>query len=127
MMGMTDIDCLPDAVRKFATLLEDRKAIDLRVYSVEENSMLTDYVVVCSGNSAPQLRALRNSVDQGMKEERRLPRNIEGKAEGSWIVMDYGDVLIHIFHPTAREFYDMEVLLENDARIYRGQSEPDLA
>ena len=67
MMGMTDIDCLPDAVRKFATLLEDRKAIDLRVYSVEENSMLTDYVVGMQRKlsaSASRLTQQRGSGDE---------------------------------------------------------------
>lgn len=122
------LESLPAAVRQFVDLLEDRKAIDLMVFNVGASSVLADYVIVCSGNSGPQLRALRDSVDEGMKhqEGHRLARNIEGSPDGNWIVMDYHDVLIHIFHPVSREYYDLEGMLEDAPQVY-GCRETDFA
>ncbi|MEA2014540.1 MAG: ribosome silencing factor [Thermodesulfobacteriota bacterium] len=88
----------------------ERKAEDLVVLNVRELSSFTDYFVICSGNSDRQIEGLASHIGQKLKTTGILPRGIEGARSGSWILMDYGDVIIHIFHKPVREFYDIEAL-----------------
>lgn len=88
----------------------ERKAKDLTILSVRGLSSFTDYFVVCSGTSDRQVRAIADSIAQRMKESGVLPLGIEGRQAGGWILMDYGDVVVHIFLEPVREFYDMERL-----------------
>jgi ribosome-associated protein len=71
----------------------------------------TDYFVICSGNTDRQTKAIHDRIHQGLKKEHDLlPRRVEGLAQGRWILMDYLDVVVHVFTPEARDFYRLEQL-----------------
>lgn len=89
----------------------DVKAIDLVELDLRDVLGYTDYFVICSGNTDRQTKAIHDRIHQGLKNEHGLlPRRVEGLAEARWILMDYLDVVVHVFTPEAREFYRLEQL-----------------
>ena len=89
----------------------DVKAIDLVELDLRDVLGYTDYFVICSGNTDRQTKAIHDRIQQGMKKEHGvLPRRVEGLGESRWILMDYLDVVVHVFTPDAREFYRLEQL-----------------
>jgi ribosome-associated protein len=91
--------------------LEDKKAVDLVEIDLREVLGYTDWFVVCSGNTERQTKAIHDGVLEGLKREHGvLPRRVEGLASADWILMDYLDVVVHIFTPATREFYRLEQL-----------------
>ena len=70
----------------------------------------TDYFVICSGGNPRQTKSISDEVHAGMKREKILPRSIDGEREGSWIIVDYLDVVLHVFTPDARDYYKLEEL-----------------
>ena len=95
---------------KIAKVLYDKKALDIQVLNVSAMTVITDYMVIASGRSQLQVKALADDVDDMLAEEGVSLRAKEGNAEGRWIVLDYGTVLVHIFHPEDRAFYHLEKL-----------------
>ena len=94
-----------------AEYASDVKAIDLVELDLRDVLGYTDYFVISSGNTDRQTKAIHDRVHEGLKKEHGiLPRRVEGLAEGRWILMDYLDVVVHIFTPDAREFYRLEQL-----------------
>ena len=100
-------DFLPKTLR-IGALGAEHKAIDLRAYDVRELTVVADSFVMCSAASEPQLRAIFNGVREGMKAMGVTPLHTEGSFHGGWLVMDYGNVIFHIFREEAREFYDLD-------------------
>ena len=98
---------------KIAKVLYDKKALDIRVLHVADMTVLCDYMVIASGRSALQVRALADDVEDAMAEQGILPRTKEGVNEGRWAVLDFQSVLVHIFHPEDREYYRLERLWED--------------
>ena len=88
----------------------DRQAVGVRAYAVGELTMLADSFVLCSAGSEPHSKAIFNSVKEGMKEIGVAPLRTEGKPGEGWLVLDYGDIVFHIFREEAREFYDLDGL-----------------
>ena len=99
-----------DLARKIAQLLYDRKARDILALKVDHLMVITDYLVLATGSSALQTHALMDHLDQELSVLGVQPRRIEGQQAARWIVMDYGTVIVHIFHPEDREFYRLERL-----------------
>ena len=99
-----------DLARKIAQLLYDRKARDILALKVDHLMVITDYLVLATGSSALQTHALMDHLDQELSALCVQPRRIEGQQAARWIVMDYGTVIVHIFHPEDREFYRLERL-----------------
>ena len=99
-----------DLARKIAQLLYDRKARDILALKVDHLMVITDYLVLATGSSALQTHALMDHLDQELRALGVQPRRIEGQQAARWIVMDYGTVIVHIFHPEDREFYRLERL-----------------
>lgn len=98
-------------LQEISRYAEDKKAIDLVELDLRGILGYTDYFVVCSGNTGRQAKAIHDGVMEGLKHEHdRLPRRVEGSGAGGWILMDYLDVVVHIFTPEAREFYRLEHL-----------------
>ena len=97
-------------VKQIAKLLDDKKASDIIALNVGHLTVITDYMVIASGRSVLQTRSLADDLDDRMAELGVPLRTREGYQEGRWIVMDYGTVLVHIFHPEAREYYHLERL-----------------
>jgi ribosome-associated protein len=94
-----------------ASYAADTKALDIVELDLRGVLGYTDYFVVCSGNTDRQTRAIHDRVHLGMKNEHGLlPRRVEGLAEGRWILMDYLDVIVHVFTPEARDYYRLEQL-----------------
>ena len=98
-----------------ATVIEgyasDVKAIDVVELDLRGVLGYTDYFVICSGNTDRQSKAIHDRIHQGLKKEHGLlPRRVEGVAEARWILMDYLDVVVHVFTPEARDFYRLEQL-----------------
>jgi ribosome-associated protein len=102
-------------------MLEDRKAEDIVLLDVREITILADYFVICSGTSERQIRALSNDVSRQLKSEVGAPLNIEGEASGGWVLIDYGDVVVHIFAPETRKLYDLEGFWQDAKTIVRIQ------
>ena len=99
-----------DLARKIAQLLYDRKARDILALKVDHLMVITDYLVLATGSSALQTHAMMDHLDQELSALSVQPRRIEGQQAARWIVMDYGTVIVHIFHPEDREFYRLERL-----------------
>ena len=99
-----------DLARKIAQLLYDRKARDILALKVDHLMVITDYLVLATGSSALQTHALMDHLDQELSALGVQPRRIEGQQAARWIVMDFGTVIVHIFHPEDREFYRLERL-----------------
>lgn len=100
-----------EVLRIITDALDDRKAIDLQTIHLTDISVLTDYIVIASGTSVAHNRGLCGAVQEAM--EQQLPDrrpHIEGEDTARWILMDYGDVIVHIFHRQDREYYDLERL-----------------
>ena len=97
--------------RQIADYAADKKAIDIAELDLRGVLGYTDFFVVCSGNTDRQTKAIHDAIHQGLKKDHGLlPRRVEGLAEARWILMDYLDVIVHVFTPEAREFYRLEQL-----------------
>ena len=95
--------------RLAAEACDDRKAVDIRLIRVEEVSSLADWFVICSGLSDVQVRAIARSVEETLEEQAgRLPLRREGQREGRWVLLDYGEVIVHVLLPEERAYYDLE-------------------
>ncbi len=94
-------------------LLYDKKAQDVVAIHVADKTIVADWFVVCSGRAVQQVKALCDELDEKTEALGLTLRRTEGYQEGRWIVMDYGDVLVHIFHPEERAFYDIERLWQD--------------
>ena len=99
-----------------AQALDSKKGKDIRVLETDSVTTLADYFVLCTGTSAPQLKALADAGERAMKEAGILPHHVEGHRGGTWILQDYGDVVVHLFDKEARAFYDLDRLWE-DAKV----------
>jgi ribosome-associated protein len=89
----------------------DRKALDIVELDLREIIGYTDYFVICAGRTERQCKAIHDAIHLGMKQEHGLlPRRVEGLTQSSWILMDYLDVVVHIFTPDTREYYRLEQL-----------------
>jgi ribosome-associated protein len=101
-------EALADVV---AALAADKKAADIVTLDLRGVAGYTDFFVVCSGNTDRQTKAIHDGIHQGLKREHGLlPRRVEGLAEARWILMDYLDVVVHVFTPQTRDFYRLEHL-----------------
>lgn len=100
-----------------ARALLDRKAIDLVILEVKDLSSFTDYFLICSGNSDRQVQAIASHIEERLGKKGIHPLGIEGKREGRWTLLDYGDVVVHIFFHPVREFYDLERLWSEATRV----------
>jgi len=95
--------------RTIATAADDRKASEIVILKVAEVSYLTDYFAIATGFSKTQVRAIADAIEEKVEQEwQQQPLRVEGKAEGAWILLDYGDAIAHIMLPTEREFYNLE-------------------
>lgn len=108
-----------------AQAADDRKGEDIIILNVGEVSFLADYFVIVTGFSKVQVRAIAQSIEQKVETVwQRLPLRIEGQAEGSWIVQDYGEVIIHILLPQEREFYNLEAFWGHAEQLEFQASQP---
>ncbi|MGR8947498.1 MAG: ribosome silencing factor [Gammaproteobacteria bacterium] len=93
--------------------LEDGKAIDIKRLEVTKLTTITDYMIVASGSSNRQIRALTERVIDAARETGVRPLGREGEQTGEWVLVDFGDVVLHLMQPETREFYQLEKLWES--------------
>jgi ribosome-associated protein len=92
------------------TSLNDGKAIDVDLYDVKKLTSMSDYILIASGRSRRQVSALADKLIQTVKENKFETLGVEGKTEGEWVLVDLGDIIVHIMHPSSREYYQLEKL-----------------
>jgi len=90
--------------------LEDVKAIDVVVFEVSKLTSISDYMIIASGKSKRQVAALADKVVEAAKKNGVTPLGVEGKTEGEWVLVDLGDIIVHIMYPETREYYQLEKL-----------------
>jgi len=96
--------------------LDDKRAKDIVVLDLIAISATLDYFIVATGESVPQLKALQDGVKERLKDEGTFPKGIEGPSN-RWVLLDYGNVVVHLMSPEAREFYDLEGLWADAERL----------
>ncbi len=107
-----------ELARRCVDLALDKKAIEPVILDLREISTITDYLVICSAQSDPQLKAIANGVVKGLKDDHaRAPLAVDGFPVSQWIVVDYGDVMLHIFHEAKRGIYALEDLWSDAKKI----------
>lgn len=99
--------------------LEDRKAEDIKVIDIREISPIADYFIIANGTNQNQIQAMRDAADEALYKAGLTVKQVEGNSNSTWILMDYGDVIIHIFSKEDRLFYDLE-------RVWRDGKEIDV-
>lgn len=102
-------------VQIIADACNDEKAIDVLVLDVVELTIIADYFIIASGRSHLQVRSIVETVIERLQEHGILPLRKEGQDGGSWVVLDYGSIILHVFRENEREYYDLEGLWR-DAR-----------
>ncbi|MEM0896276.1 MAG: ribosome silencing factor [Verrucomicrobiota bacterium] len=105
---------------------DDKQADDIRILDLRGISSITDYFVICTGTSMPHLKAIRREIDEKIGEHHGLePYSKEGTPESHWVVIDYGDVIAHVFHSEQRAQFALEDLW-SDARIVAFESSSEV-
>ncbi|HSE59265.1 MAG TPA: ribosome silencing factor [Nitrospiraceae bacterium] len=102
----------------------DKKAADVLVLHVAALTSVADYLVICSGESERQVRAIADSIDGTLSAQRHSPLSMEGASSAKWILMDFGDVVVHIFHSAVRDHYGLERLWSDAKRVRIPSSMP---
>ena len=95
---------------RIAKILDKKKAEGLKVLSIQDLTVLADYFVIASGTSSTHVRSLADEVEFQLGQQGVEPQRVEGYEARTWILMDYGGVIVHIFYPEARSYYDLEHL-----------------
>ena len=103
-------DLAPDAVRLVTAALTDRKAIDPLVLDLRGLTSATDYFVIASGTSDAHVRGMAEHLVSGLAPHGVEPHHVEGLPQGRWVLLDYVDFVVHVFHPEMRDFYQLERL-----------------
>lgn len=111
---------LVDKARLCVNIILERKAIDPVLFEVGRLTSIADYFLIASGKSSRQVQAIAQHLRTRMKEEGFTLFGIEGEREGHWILLDYGDLIVHLFHQPVREFYDLEGLWIEAPRVEMG-------
>jgi ribosome-associated protein len=99
--------------------LEEKKAEDVKILDIEKISTLADYFIIASGTNRNQVQAMADSVEEALGKAGYLPRHIEGYQTANWILMDYGDIVLHLFDEENRLFYDLERIWRDGASVSR--------
>lgn len=106
---------------QIGAILDSKKATDVLLLDIAHKTIVADYFVVCGARSAIQVRALADEVEKAMAVAGFTPRRVEGYRDGRWVILDFSDVLVHVFHEEERSFYNLERLwMEENNFEYMG-------
>lgn len=106
-----------EAVKIASRAASDKKATDLVVLDLRNAASFTEYFLICTGASTRQVQAISNAVEESLLKSGKRPQHIEGYSSAEWILLDYGDFIVHVFSPTSRQFYDLERLWRDAPRV----------
>lgn len=106
-----------ELAEKIISILNEKKANQIKLLYVEKQTILADYFIICSGTSNTQIKALAGEVEKQLKEFEILPKNIEGFNEASWVLLDFASVIVHIFNRDTRNFYNLEKLWNDSVEV----------
>jgi ribosome-associated protein len=95
----------------------EKKAYDLVVMEVRDITSIADYFIVCSGRSDRQVQGIAQGIEENLRARGVRPHSVEGAGRGQWVLMDFSDVIVHIFYEPVREFYDLEGLWGDAPRV----------
>jgi ribosome-associated protein len=109
-----------EAVNIAARAASDKKATDLVVLDLRNAASFTEYFLICTGASTRQVQAISNAVEESLLKSAKRPLHIEGYSSAEWILLDYGDFIVHVFSPASRRFYDLERLWRDAPRVEVG-------
>jgi ribosome-associated protein len=104
-------------LEQYLQVLLSKKVVDPIILNVRELTSYADTFIICSGRSNRQVIAIADHVQQSLKKQGIKPISVVGKKEGQWVLMDYGDIIIHIFYDSVRRFYDLEGLWVDAPRL----------
>lgn len=97
--------------------LDSKKAVDIKVIGITNLTILADYFVIATGTSTTQVKSLADEVDFQLSQRGIEPRGVEGVRSANWIVLDYGDIVVHVFYPQTREEYSLEHLWADGEQV----------
>ena len=106
-----------ELARQAAKLLDDKKAENISVIKIDGISSLADYFVIATGRGSTHVRSLSDELEEKLKEQGATPARIEGYRSDSWILLDYANVVVHIFTQEARDFYDLDRLWTDGTKV----------
>ena len=110
---------LKDIVKKIYNIIEDKKGDDIKVVDISKVSSIADYFIIASANNINQVQAISDEIDFVLGKEGILPKAVEGNKNATWMLLDYNDIVVHIFLKEDRVFYDLE-------RIWRDGTEVEI-
>lgn len=99
-----------EALGIVVSTLDNKKAEDIKVIKISDLTIIADYFVIADGTSSTQTRALADEVEFQLKEKGLAPNQVQGANGSDWIILDYGDIVVHVFHKEQRDFYNLERL-----------------
>lgn len=103
-----------------------KQAVDLVALDMRGISTFTDFFVICSGTSEPHLKAIAGEIEESLRQDHNIrPNAVDGRPLSQWIVLDYGQVVVHVFHQAKREFYSLENFWGDAPRLPLPESQPD--
>lgn len=103
--------------------LEDKKAEDITVIDISSVSILADYFIIANGTNPNQVQAMVDNVEEELHHGGHTPKQIEGYRQGNWVLLDYGDIIVHVFDKENRLFYDLERIWRDGKEIQIGDLE----
>ncbi len=107
--------------REVADVISDKKGSDIVILDTGKVSSIADYFVIATVESQRQAKAVIDEIEKKLKAHRKTPMSVDGEIDSGWVLLDYGDVIVHIFDPGTRDFYDLEDLWSNAPVLVRIQ------
>ena len=107
-----------ELVEKISRAALDKKAENVVVIDIREMSVIADTFVICSASSKMQVKAICDHVEEELKKDGEAPSRVDGYTEARWVILDYGDVFLHVFYDEDRLFYNLERLWNNGSNTY---------
>ena len=108
-----DAENAKELAEAIAEVLDSKKGRDIKILHVEDKTVIAEYFVLCTGNSSTQIKALAGEVEYRLGLRGVEPYSVEGRDNNSWLLLDYSNVIVHVFSREAREFYNLDKLYED--------------
>ena len=110
-----------DIARRAVDIASDKQATDIVLLDVHDICTFCDYFVICSGDNERQIRTIYDDIELNLKKEEQVPHHNEGTIDSGWLLLDYGDVIVHIFSAPERKYYQLDELWQGGRSIIRIQ------